>query len=229
MVVTRGAEREIDAGPLFQSANHQTELRVSEKAGEGPDCRHCVVADTIPQARGQKVVCSGRRNGIYDGRSRENAIWVCARRGSCKGRSGAALEAHASISDEGVSEEPIEAKGFGIFLRHLSELGVDHDLRRRLVQHLHCLLDDVEVLKRGANHELAEAVVPENCFRRGKVDASGEEELTHDIDVVRMGVSAVRWRMPGLTHCGNGGTSGPAAPPPPLPAPAGGPAAAARD
>jgi hypothetical protein len=107
---------------------------------------------------------------------------------------------------EGIAEEPVETQRLVVILSDFRKLGFDGDLGWRHVEHLHRLLDHVEVGQRRAHHQHADTVVEEELLAgRGEIDARRGEELSshrghlihgsHHGDLVHAGLSRRRKRQ----------------------------------
>ena len=78
-----------------------------------------------------------------------------------------------------IPQKPIKTKFTGVILPHLNELRLDGDLRRRLVQHLNRLLDDIQLGRGRTHHQHTFAVVEINLIRRKHIHARRDKELAH--------------------------------------------------
>ena len=167
----RGAQQ-VCAAALFERAHHDPELRIGKNARNAGEGRR-----TVTQAGGQQVVRGAGRNGVRTGdtgnpaRPREITARIGPTGGAVRAvhkltRRSTALHPDRIMIRQRVAEIPVKAQRAAVVLGHFHELGADHHLGRGHVQHLHGLLDDVEITKRGPDHEDTEAVVVENCLAR---------------------------------------------------------------
>ena len=176
----RGGEQ-INSLALLECFDRNAELRVGQDAR---DCSQCL--PLVSQSTGEQLIGIGRSfeeivaRGIGRGIAGEEAAGTIGRRWCpLKRRRGPSLRANRAMIEQNISEPPVESEGSGVILRNFRKFGFDGQLRRRLVQHLDGLLDNVQVLQRRANIDNSIALIEENGLGRREIDSGREEKQPH--------------------------------------------------
>src|SRR5262249_31622631 len=95
-------------------------------------------------------------------------------------RRGAALQTDGVVVHQNIAQVPVKAQRASVALRNLDEFGFDVYLRRRDIQDLHRLLDNVQVLQRRPDEQGACAVVEKDALAGiGQHHAQRGEEVAH--------------------------------------------------
>ena len=136
-----GRREQIRAFALFQCAKHDTKLRVGQNPREGGYRRSRV---EISQSTGQQLRCAGCRLWRRDTKlTRKHSAGIRKRRPPGEGWGRPTLGTHSAIAHQKVAQVPVEAQLLGIDLADFNEPGINGDLRRRDIERLDRLLDDV--------------------------------------------------------------------------------------